>query len=357
MTPTLPASVVEQYRGFTKDPLEFPIGARFRYSGLGYSILGHVLELVGGSSYESLLKTKLFDPLQMPDTVITLSLEQQKRVANHYTWDNKVPKGSPIDPGPRWEFPTSAHYSTVPDLLRFLSFQLHRQTADRAPVAAGTINEMHIPQRLQNNWNDAIGVGWWIEPNSEIGDIVWHKGGSSGFGSYVALSSRYDLGVIVFTNRNKSVEEIGRWFLIELAKVCGVDAPPSRADADGFWRWRDWSNAAWAYGFLVKQNAKDSEAWYRLASACHRMRDLKQAIPAYKKAISLGKTDEGYAQYSLARCYASGGQRADAVAELRRAVKAGFRDADDELTTEPDFDVLRADSGFNNIIAAVRKRR
>lgn len=351
-----PESVVEQYSAFTKDPLQFPIGAHFSYSGLGYSILGHALELIGGSSYEQLLQTRLFDPLKMPDTVITLSAEQQARLPNHYTWDNKVVAKSPANQGPRWEYPTSAHFSTVPDMLRFLSLQLRSEADATTPVSTGTLAEMHTPQRLQNNWNDAIGFGWWVTPDAEIGDIVWHKGGSQGFGSYAAFSKRHNLGVVVFTNRNKSVEEIGRWFLIELAKTVGVAKPPSRTEADAFWSWRDWSDAAWAYSFAVKANPKDGEAWRRLASAHLRMRQYKNAMPAYEKAISLSqKPGDGYVQYSLARCYAGLGQREKAIAELRRAVKAGFRDEDDELLIEPEFETIRSDSAFREIVVEVRK--
>lgn len=352
-----PESIIEQYRGFTKDPLQFPIGAHFSYSGLGYSILGHALELIGGGSYEQLLKTKLFDPLQMKDTAITLSPEQQSRLPNHYAWDDKVVSKSPTIQGARWQFPTSAHFSTVPDMLRFLSLQLCAETDATSPVSTGTLAEMHTPQRLQNNWNDAIAVGWWVQPSAEIGDIVWHKGGSQGFGSYAAFSKRYGLGVVLFTNRNKSVEEIGRSFLLELAKAVGVVKPPSRTQAEAFWQWRDWSDAAWAYSFLVTDNPKDSEAWSRLASANLRMRNWKQAMPAYEKAISLSKPGDGYAQYSLARCYAALGQREKAIAELRRALKVGFRDEDDELPTEPDFDALRSDSAFKEIIGEVQELR
>jgi tetratricopeptide (TPR) repeat protein len=94
-----------------------------------------------------------------------------------------------------------------------------------------------------------------------------------------------------------------------------------------------------------------------LASANLRMRNWKQAMPAYEKAISLSKPGDGYAQYSLARCYAALGQREKAIAELRRAVKVGFRDEDDELPIEPDFDALRSDSAFKEIVGEVQNLR
>jgi hypothetical protein len=38
-------------------------------------------------------------------------------------------------------------------------------------------------------------------------------------------------------------------------------------------------------------------------------------------------------------------------------LKVGFRDEDDELPTEPDFDALRSDSAFKEIIGEVQELR
>lgn len=49
-------------------PLSHPRGTMVLYSDLGYRILGHVLETVGGASLQDLMKTYIFDPLGMTDT-------------------------------------------------------------------------------------------------------------------------------------------------------------------------------------------------------------------------------------------------------------------------------------------------
>lgn len=49
-------------------PLSHPPGTQVLYSDLGYRILGHVLETVGGASLQDLMKTYIFDPLGMTDT-------------------------------------------------------------------------------------------------------------------------------------------------------------------------------------------------------------------------------------------------------------------------------------------------
>jgi CubicO group peptidase (beta-lactamase class C family) len=111
-------NVIEQYRGLTDVTLENPTGTRFRYSGLG-SLLGHALERAGGELYEELLRKKVFAPLGMADTTITLTTAQRSRLPDHYNSENEEVARDPGDAGARWEWPTSSHLTTVGDLLLY----------------------------------------------------------------------------------------------------------------------------------------------------------------------------------------------------------------------------------------------
>lgn len=348
-----PESLVEQYRGLTAVSLESPTGMRFRYSGLGYSLLGHVLEQVGGDSYEELLRTKLFAPLGMTDTVIRLKPAQRSRLSNHYNAENKEVARDPGSPGARWEWPTSSHITAVGDLLRFLRLQRNAGTATKGPVRGSTLAEMHTAQRLQNNWNDAIGIGWWVEPNRELGDIIWHKGGSTGFSSYIAYSKRYDIGVAILTNRYRSVEEIGRAFLLSVAHTLGPVRVPTSADAEAYWNARDWSNAAWAYEMAVRRSLDDARSWYRLGSAYDRMRDCTRAIPALDRAIELGLQATSYPLFLIARCHARRGDIAASLEKLDLSLEAGYVDEDNQLMTDADFEATRAHPRFAELAKRV----
>jgi CubicO group peptidase (beta-lactamase class C family) len=351
-----PDDVIEQYRGFTADSLEQPTGARFRYSGLGYSLLGHALERAGGDSYEALLQKMLFTPLGMTSTVINLTAEQRKRMPNHYSSDDKVVERDPSDPGPRWAWPTSSHVSTVGDMLRFLRLQRRAGTTDITPVRGGTLAEMHTAQRLQNNWNDAIGIGWWIEPNAEVGDIIWHKGASRGFSSYVAYSMRYELGVVLLTNRNRTVEEIGRAFLVSLARGLRPLRQPTPAEAETYWNSRDWSNAAWAYESILRSKPADATVWFRLGSAYLRTRDCARAMPALRKAVELKAGASSYALFLLARCHAIRGDFTASLTELGRAVDAGYIEEENELSTDADLEPVRRDPRFATIMTRMKRK-
>ncbi|MBD1865525.1 beta-lactamase family protein [Trichocoleus sp. FACHB-46] len=110
---------VDQLYGFLSNfQLPRDIGNQYEYSNLGTGLLGHLLSLKTGLDYETLVKTQITQPLQMHDTGIELTTEQQARFA---TGHNIL-----AQPVPYWDFPTlaGALRSTANDLLKFLGANL-----------------------------------------------------------------------------------------------------------------------------------------------------------------------------------------------------------------------------------------
>ncbi|WP_437977037.1 serine hydrolase domain-containing protein [Sorangium sp. So ce295] len=60
-------------------PLELPRRTQVLYSDLGFRILGHVLETVGGESLQDLMQTYIFTPLNMTDTGFQPSLNMPEK--------------------------------------------------------------------------------------------------------------------------------------------------------------------------------------------------------------------------------------------------------------------------------------
>jgi CubicO group peptidase (beta-lactamase class C family) len=66
-------------------PLDFQPGTRWSYSpGAGFDTLGRVVEIVSGQSYDQFLKQRIFDPLEMKDTVFHPAEDRLPRVATMY---------------------------------------------------------------------------------------------------------------------------------------------------------------------------------------------------------------------------------------------------------------------------------
>jgi len=66
-------------------PLDFQPGTLWRYSGLaGFDVLGRVVEIVSGQSFDRFLRERLFDPLGMHDTGFTITPALEPRLVTLY---------------------------------------------------------------------------------------------------------------------------------------------------------------------------------------------------------------------------------------------------------------------------------
>ena len=66
-------------------PLDFQPGTRWSYSPLaGGDVLGRVVEIASGQTYDQFLKTRVFDPLGMKDTFFYLPEDRRSRLVDLY---------------------------------------------------------------------------------------------------------------------------------------------------------------------------------------------------------------------------------------------------------------------------------
>jgi CubicO group peptidase (beta-lactamase class C family) len=66
-------------------PLDFQPGTLWRYSGLaGFDVLGRVVEIVSGQSFDRFLRERLFDPLGMTDTGFTITPAIEPKLVTLY---------------------------------------------------------------------------------------------------------------------------------------------------------------------------------------------------------------------------------------------------------------------------------
>ncbi len=197
-------------------------GAKFSYSNLGATLLGHALTLKAGASYEAMLKGTITDPLQLADTVIALSPAQRARFAEGHADDNTA-----IKP---WSFgvmaPAGAIHSTAEDLLRYLAAQSGR---DASSLAAA----MSLTHTSQFNISGAmsIGLGWFL---SKPSGYVWHNGMTGGFNSFAGYDPKSKAAVVVLAS-TATIQDPPTLLGLKLLDVLGgkaataIDLPPTLA--------------------------------------------------------------------------------------------------------------------------------
>jgi CubicO group peptidase (beta-lactamase class C family) len=77
-------SMAEKIDRMAAIPLHHQPGLRFTYS-MGTDILGHLVEIISGQTLDDFLRSRIFEPLGMPDTAFSVPPEKRDRLAHFYT--------------------------------------------------------------------------------------------------------------------------------------------------------------------------------------------------------------------------------------------------------------------------------
>jgi hypothetical protein len=115
----------------------------------------------------------------------------------------------------------------VLDLAKFMQLQFRAGQAGVTPLSGASLWEMQQPQRLAGSWKLAVGLGWHVFPMKDLGDVVWHDGGTAGFHSYMAFSPDKAVGIVVLSNSGKDTADLGRALLVNAVKVAAPPPPPA----------------------------------------------------------------------------------------------------------------------------------
>ena len=193
-----PADPANPYAGYSVDDLyqflsgyELPRdpGSEFEYSNLGGGLLGHLLASRAETDYESLIGSRITEPLGMTDTGITLSSSMRQRMATGHSMA--------LAPVANWDFPTlagaGALRSSANDMLTFLEAFLGYKETPLAPAMKAMLEVRRAAGPGQTKAE--IGLGWFI-----LGESAWHSGGTGGFRSFVGYDPKARTGVVVLSN-------------------------------------------------------------------------------------------------------------------------------------------------------------
>lgn len=198
-------TVNDLYQFLSKYKITKEIGEEYEYSNLGGGLLGHILALKSGMTYEELVLKRICDKLRMRDTGITLSPEQEKRSATGHStsgepvsiWNIQVLEGA------------GALRSSVNDMLRFLSANLGLSKTE----LTASMEICHKVQVRAGKTKIDVGLGWHISPLRDCQRVFWHNGGTGGYRSFIGFVKETKIGVVVLSNSANSVDEIGMLIL------------------------------------------------------------------------------------------------------------------------------------------------
>ncbi len=183
----------------SKQKPEYEPGTQFRYSSGGFAILGRIIEVVSGQSFEQFMKERIFSPLGMKDSFFFVPAEKQNRVASIYRRrDGKLERWKELEAHAlvaKYPAPEFGLYSTASDLAAVCQMMLNGGTYNGkrilSPMSVAVMMANHTLNLKSATTQKAAyqGLGWGIygDPlaafplttpgsfghNGAFGAIVW----------------------------------------------------------------------------------------------------------------------------------------------------------------------------------------
>jgi CubicO group peptidase (beta-lactamase class C family) len=207
----------------------FPPELVFSYSNLGYTLLGHMVEVVSGTPYTHYMAEHLFRPLGMHRSGMGEPPGSGVTVARGYR------DGKRFDLLPVRDLPAHGLYTSAEDMGRFMKAMLAGGSlgGDRL-LDRATVEQMWEPQNLDVPLDLDIvnGLGWFLEHESIPGGgtVVRHGGTTLVFGSEMILLPQHGLGVVVLANADGSRSIVSKLAEAILSRVLATSADPPSAD-------------------------------------------------------------------------------------------------------------------------------
>lgn len=206
-------TVQQMYDFLSSYQLTRDIGEKYEYSNLAVGLLGNTLALRAGTDYETLLRTRILQPLGMSSTGIVLTSDMRARLVPGHTETQKRTSN--------WDLPAFAGAggirSTVNDMFKFLAANMGLRESPLQPA----MKSMLTRRRPSVKENVDVAIGWHIL-NRYGDDIIWHNGGTGGYHSFMGFDPKKQLGIIVLSNSTNDIDDIGRHLVdsrYELAKL------------------------------------------------------------------------------------------------------------------------------------------
>ena len=193
----------EMYDSLSKVELSREIGSEYEYSNFGVSLLGHILSLQAGQSYEELLQERVLDKFGLESTCVKQCDELRDRFAKPHLF------GFPANELNLSDDMSGAGEirSSGKDMLTFLSYAMGLKDSDLR-------SSFELTQKVNRQIDDKLSIGLaWHMLQKDDRMIIWHNGATNGFASFVGFDPESNQGVVVLTNSLNPVDDIGVWLL------------------------------------------------------------------------------------------------------------------------------------------------
>ncbi len=210
-----PASITDPFADYSEKDLLSYVRERFatsaamqaapkrnvahEYSNVGFALLGMALSRAAGQPYATLLQTRIFKPLGLNATMLTVSGADTARYAEGHNGDKS--------PAPHWHFaalaPAGAIVMSARDAGRYA--QAAAGGIDTPLKAAFALTQRVHAEGLSKV--NPIGLAWFHGPLKGV-TVFNHDGGTYGFSSSMWVDPTRKLATVVLANALVETKDI-----------------------------------------------------------------------------------------------------------------------------------------------------
>lgn len=172
-------------------PLDFSTGKRWKYSNTNYLLLGHLVELVSKTSFDTYLSQHVLAPASMHSVTTLATKERYANQAQGYMGEGShVVAADSFENS--WIGAAGDLVATVDDLIAWDKFLFGEAGKPFLPM-------MTTPAALADGTTAGYGFGLFLDRQAGHRRI-WHGGGTMGFSSSNMVYPDQDLWIIALVN-------------------------------------------------------------------------------------------------------------------------------------------------------------
>ena len=205
----------EYFQQLFDTDLMFTPGEKYEYSNSGYSILGRIIEIVSGKSYEGYLREELFEPAGMTQTGYLLPKWSSDLVANEYLY-NVIDKGNHIskyqqDGKIAWTLKANGGINSTQEDMYKWYLALKNNTV----LNKSSMEKLTTPYILEYEGESSYyAYGWAIFQSDRDTKVITHNG-YNGINYYEFVWFPEEDALILFSTNSSTRESMGISFEVE----------------------------------------------------------------------------------------------------------------------------------------------
>ena len=314
-------------------------GEKYSYSNTGYSILGRIIELTSGQSYEAFLNEHLFTPAGMLQTGYLLPKWDTKQMSHGYN-RNIIETESTItryqETGDvNWHLKGNGGINSTQNdmLLWYKALKINKI------LTAESFVKLTTPYVSSPKSTSSYGYGWGVKKSKVNALRISHNGSNGPFAHSIIWYPKEDLYIVYATNANSSKVEGIAYVVAKIILDETYVAEPIKDNIYSFMmnyinqNPTDKSNELLT---LLQENYADDFTNSGVLNTIGNIilkssENLEWALELFKLNVQLYPED-GNLWDSLGDGYKANNLKENAIKSYQKAIELGYKDSQKKLT-------------------------